>query len=163
MSVQKNLTENILAAKFANLFPTKVGHSRLTYSRIPGASKIGKCHTDYTTFETTTLKRPQSRVYRLQSITSDFSRQPKTWVWAYQVKGIWKEFLHFQNMNTGIVYHHLPKTEQFHSQVGIIFFFLQDFRLSCNSAAFGLKVHAYYWAMQLYYLQNILKQLITGH
>lgn len=91
------------------IFPTKVGQSRRTDSQIPGASTIGKSHTINTTFETTTVKWPQGRVYRLQPITSDFSSQPKPGAWAYQVKGIWKELLHFQNINTGILHHHLPK------------------------------------------------------
>lgn len=93
--VQKNLRESTLASKFSYLFPIKVGQSRLTDRQIPGSSTTGKCHTVDTTFETTTLKWSQSRAYRQQPITSDFSSQSKPGAWAYQVKGIWKELLHF--------------------------------------------------------------------
>lgn len=47
----KNLRESTLTSKWADLFPTKVGQSRLSYSQISGTSMISKCHTGYTTFD----------------------------------------------------------------------------------------------------------------
>lgn len=53
-------------------------------------------------------------------MASGISSQPKLRVWPVQVKGIWNELLHFQDINTSIL--HFPETELFCSQVGIIFF-----------------------------------------